>query len=236
MITSMSVSSREGVSSDQWSNIWSAKDRHKKIFLSMKAKYESSSPTLKVTNNDYEMVNDLFQQIRREKIKLEKNDLDDLGISYLGSSEPAIALSSNNIYVVWTGNTNSNLEVLYRTSPDNGVTFPSVMTNLSGNVGDSTNPSIAISGNNVHVVWDDDTPGNQDIFYRRSIDGGSTFLNIIKNLSSNAGFSFDPAIAVSGSNIYVVWEDETPGYDDILYRTSANGGTTFPAVLTNLSD
>ena len=108
------------------------------------------------------------------------------------------------------------------------------MTNLSGNVGDSTNPSIAISGNNVHVVWDDDTPGNQDIFYRRSINGGGTFPNIIKNLSSNAGFSSDPAIVVSGSNIYVVWEDETPGYDDILYRTSANGGTTFPAVLTNL--
>ena len=50
-------------------------------------------------------------------------------------------------------------------------------------------PAIAVSGNNVHVVWDDNTPGNSDILYRRSIDGGSTFPNVIKNLSNNAGIS-----------------------------------------------
>ena len=82
MITSKSVSSREGVSFRPMTRFGPLEDRHKKIFLLMKAQYESSSPTLKVTNNDYEMVNDLFQQIRREKIKLEKNDLDDLVISY----------------------------------------------------------------------------------------------------------------------------------------------------------
>jgi hypothetical protein len=85
------------------------------------------------------------------------------------------------------------------------------------------------------VVWDDNTPGNFDILYRRSINGGSTFPNVIKNLSSSGGDSEFPAIALSGNNVYVVWTNFTSGNFEILYRTSANNGDTFPAVLTNLS-
>ena len=87
----------------------------------------------------------------------------------------------------------------------------------------------------MHVVWGDDTSGNFDILYRRSLDGGSTFPNIIKNLSSNAGDSFNPEIALSGNNVYVVWSDFAIAGTDILYRTSADNGNTFPAVGTNLS-
>ena len=79
----------------------------------------------------------------------------------------------------------------------------------------STRPAIAVSGNTVHVVWDDNTPGNFDILYRRSTNGGVSFTEPIKNLSSNTGISFQPAIAVSGSNVHVVWEDETSGNSDI---------------------
>ena len=92
--------------------------------------------------------------------------------------------------------------------------------NLSSNLGSSESPVIALSGNNVHVVWADDTltPGNFDILYRRSLDGGATFPNIIKNISSNTGFSITPSITASGNIVHVVWEDNTPGNDDILYQ------------------
>ena len=33
--------------------------------------------------------------------------------------------------------------------------------------------AIAVSGNNVYVVWVDNTLGNLDIFYKRRTDGGS---------------------------------------------------------------
>ena len=107
--------------------------------------------------------------------------------------------------------------------------------NVSNNAGSSFKTALAVSGNNVHVLWDDNTPGNSDILYRRSLDNGTTFPNIIKNLSSSPGFSNSAAIAVSGSNPYVVWGDSTLGSTEIIYRTSANNGDTFPSLLTNLS-
>ena len=97
---------------------------------------------------------------------------------------------------------------------------------------------IAVSETNIHVVWLDSTPGNFDILYRRFTDGGSTFPNIIKNLSDNAGASRDPDIAITGGNLYVVWAndvDPMPGVDEILYRTSSDNGVTFSSLLTNLS-
>ena len=48
--------------------------------------------------------------------------------------------------------------------------------------------AITVSGNNVHVVWHDFTPGNFDILFR-STDGGASFTEPTKNLSNNAGDS-----------------------------------------------
>jgi hypothetical protein len=79
MVTSMAVSFREGVMFTPMDRFGPLSADHKKIFLPMKSKYEGLYPTLKVTDNDYEMLNDFYQQIRRERIKLEKKDLDDLG-------------------------------------------------------------------------------------------------------------------------------------------------------------
>ena len=36
-------------------------------------------------------------------------------------------------------------------------------------------PSIAASGSNVYVVWFDNTPGNFEIFLRKSVNAGDAF-------------------------------------------------------------
>jgi len=46
--------------------------------------------------------------------------------------------------------------------------------------------------------------------------GGTWTTN--KNLTNNAGYSQYPAIAVDGSNIYVVWTDTTPGNYEIYFK------------------
>jgi hypothetical protein len=128
-----------------------------------------------------------------------------------------------------------NDEILYKRSVNGGSIFSNIIVNISNNAGLSELPALAVSGSVVHVVWTDNTPGNPEIFYRRSLDDGSTFSAIIKNLSNNAGLSEGRGLAANGNNVYVVWLDTTPGNDDILYTTSADGGSTFSTILSNLS-
>ena len=80
--------------------------------------------------------------------------------------------------------------------------------NLSNTAGFSGAPSITVSGNNVYIVWYDETPGNSEIFYRRSTDDKTTFGSTV-NLSNNVGESAPSAIVVYGNNVYVVWRDNT---------------------------
>ena len=58
----------------------------------------------------------------------------------------------------------------------------------------------------------DTTPGNIDILFAASNNNGTSFGTPI-NLSNNTGDSFNPQIAASGNNVYVTWEDSTPGND-----------------------
>lgn len=81
------------------------------------------------------------------------------------------------------------------------VSVPTI--NLSNNDGGSESPDIAAIKNMVYVVWRDTSPGNSDIFYRRSTDGGATFGPTI-NLSNNQGSSGSPALAVDHNNVYLV--------------------------------
>lgn len=143
------------------------------------------------------------------------------------SRNPAIAASGSDVFIVWDDDSSGNFEILYTVSHDGGQTF-SLPQNLSQNAGRSVLPEIAVAGDNLYVVWQDDTLGNREIFYRRSLDGGRTFTTT-SNLSKNSGRSLSPAIAASGSHVYVVWDDNTTGNHEIFYAHSSDGGKGFSA-------
>jgi hypothetical protein len=88
----------------------------------------------------------------------------------------------------------------------------------------------ASSGSNRFIVWYDNTPGNFEILFRRSTDNGATWQTT-KNLSNNPGPSSNPQIAVSGSNVFVVWTQENAdlSQSDIFFRRSADNGATWGA-------
>jgi hypothetical protein len=111
--------------------------------------------------------------------------------------------------------------------------------NLSNNTRDSVYSQIAVYGRNVYVIWEEESatvPNNSmdkshdnrnyDIYFKKSTDGGATFSKGI-NLSNNSGYSEHPQIAVSGSNLYVAWTDNTPLNQEILFKMSTDGGNTF---------
>jgi hypothetical protein len=136
-----------------------------------------------------------------------------------------ISSYKNNVYAVWQDNVISkdplNYDILIRKSNDGGVTYGGVV-NLSNNTGLSEHPQIAVSGNNVYVVWVDNTSGNREIYFVRSTDGGVTYSKIT-NLSMDTTDSHNQEIAAFGDNVYVVWTDNSK----ILFRASTNRGATF---------
>jgi hypothetical protein len=139
---------------------------------------------------------------------------------------PAIAVSGDNIHVVWTEYTLlGNFHIDYKRSTDNGASWGKTKR-LTKNVGEIRYTAIAVSGRNVHVVWNDDDNGNDDIFYGRSSNNGASW-SMKKNLTHNTGASYIPSIAVSGSNVHVVWMDDTWGNSDIFYKHSSDNGVAW---------
>ena len=153
---------------------------------------------------------------------------DNLSENAFESFNPQISSEGNNVYVVWDdNNAPGNIDIFFVFSTDGGLTF-SEPENISENLGSSSGPQISSEGNNVYVVWDGSTDGNNDIFFAFSTDGGLTFSEP-ENISENAGLSIDPQISSEGNNIYVVWTEFAPDFSstEIFFSVSTDGGLTF---------
>jgi hypothetical protein len=150
-----------------------------------------------------------------------------------GSSfKPDIAIdSSNAAHVVWEDYTPADGEVYYKGSTDSGATWGTAQR-LTWTSGMSTLTALATdSSNGVHSVWEDYTPGTAEIYYKVSTDSGATW-GAAYRLTWTSGASNYPAVAIDSVNaIHVVWEDYTPppGYSEIYYKYSPDGGTTWNA-------
>ena len=144
------------------------------------------------------------------------------------SYEPDIAVdSSGRVHVVWYDDTPGHFEIYYRGSTDGGTSWlPSLRLTWTSVAAEL--PVIAVDGvERIHVVWHDYTPGNPDIYYRRSLTGGVSWT-ATQRLTWSSGNSMNPAIACSpAGHLHVVWSDETPGNYEIYYVAGSNGGTTW---------
>lgn len=101
--------------------------------------------------------------------------------------------------------------------PSTNNTNPAV----TGKNGTSLNAEIAALGSNIYIPWQNkanEADRNEEILLIRSTDEGSTFnTSLVANLSNNDGISECPSIAISGNNIYIVWEDDTTGNHEIFF-------------------
>jgi hypothetical protein len=144
------------------------------------------------------------------------------------STRPAMAVDSwGNVHVVWQDDTPGNYEIYYKNSQDGGASW-TASQRITWTSGTSQAPTIAVdSGNNLHLLWYDYTPGNYEIFYKKSTNGGATW-SPSQRLTWNSGWSGLPDVVVDSSGrVHVVWYDETPGNTELFYKQSPDGGDTW---------
>ena len=160
--------------------------------------------------------------------------------SNTNSLAPAIVAYGNNVYVAWQNTVNSGTAITYdivtKSSEDNGDTWGSQASITSG---DGTNyiPEMAYSNDRLHVTWHAYSKNGDSAYsieYAYSEDSGDSWNRESIHIPGSAGdFSWFPNIAVDGSNVYVVWQDDGDldgdgGYDfDIVSMHSDDDGDTW---------
>jgi len=99
----------------------------------------------------------------------------------------------------------------------------------------SGSPSISsLSDGHVYIVWNDTRNGQQDIFFNYSTDYGVTWqpndIRIDTDDLAGANNSIIPEIcSLSDSHVYIVWQDDRDGNDDIYFNVSTDYGITWQA-------
>lgn len=137
------------------------------------------------------------------------------------------AYSSGHLYVVWMDFTAGNYEIFLKTSTDGGVAW-SASRRLTWTSGWSFRPQISVGpSGDLHLVWDDETPGNDELFYRTSTDGGAAW-STSRRLTWTSGDCRNPAMAFeSPTSLHLFWDDNTPGKEEIYYKRSTDAGATW---------
>jgi hypothetical protein len=121
------------------------------------------------------------------------------------SFSPAISGAGNYVHVVWTNQVGAStaplFDIYYTRSTNNGIAFGDTM-NLSNNPGESLSPAIAVSGDNIYVVWSNLLLGPvhregddlvTHILYVRSTNRGASFDPTLSNLSNDIDIAFPPS-------------------------------------------
>jgi len=139
----------------------------------------------------------------------------------------------DNLHLVWYDDSPGNADIFYKSSQDEGLNW-TAPKRLSWNSDESWHPFVtADSQNNPHVVWQDNTPGNWEIFYKKSSDGGTSW-SAIKRLTWTAGNTFWPLISFNSNDVlHLFWHDDarsSSGNYEIYYRKSTDEGNLWSAL------
>lgn len=140
---------------------------------------------------------------------------------------PTVKVSGSAVHVMWHKWVATPAGYYYKRSNDNGQTW-SADVPLITSQGNANFPYMAVEGNIIHVVWQDYLVGNLEIYYKRSTDGGTTW-SANERLTNNVNESSWPCVAVSGSDVHLVWADNRFGSTnfEIMYKHSSDNGVTW---------
>jgi len=176
-------------------------------------------------------------------VRVDAGTPDPLAIHNENKWAPTLAALGDTVYAAWSDFRSYNWDVYLARSDDGGATwganvrvddFPD-LERLNGW------PAIGVDRRGpVHVAWTDLRAREPDtnIFHARSDDRGASFSAARQLDDSKVGFDPDtgtpsnqwhPALAVDGQRVFVAWQDDRLGNDDIFFSTSIDGGAMFAA-------
>ena len=136
--------------------------------------------------------------------------------------------SGNVVYLAWQDNRDGTVEVYYKRSLDDGVTWgPDVrLSQLTPQTSDPE-PRLATNGHTVLVLFSNRTSTGEHLFYVVSRDRGADFSTPIQ-LTRDPGDQSNVALAFVGSTVHVVWQELlNDGEEHIIYANSPNAGVTW---------
>ena len=98
---------------------------------------------------------------------------------------------------------------------------------LTDSAGESTYPDMAVWGSNVHVVWSDKRDGHYEIYYKRSVNKGTSW-NSDTRLTFTSNDQLEPRMTIYQNNIHVVWHSHVSC--EVYYINSTNNGDTWGSI------
>ena len=130
----------------------------------------------------------------------------------------AIYAVNSTIHVVWEDWRHGNLQIYYRRSTDNGLTWDTE-TRLTNNSNAPSDPAISAIGQNVFVVWMESRAGQNCIYFRRSVTNGQTWESEVQVFGSSAIFPAVPKITAVQDKIHLVYQGigSSPNSNSINY-------------------
>lgn len=151
---------------------------------------------------------------------------------------PEITVDGNGkVHVVWQDRKYPNNSVVYYThNPDpahnNKWTYPIAISDKTL-LGWCEPQIVSDNTGNVYVVWEDKNTGNNEILFRKKINGN---WEPIENISNTYTNSLSPTIAVdrNSGNIYVAWEEKAGDWK-IFFKFHQNGRWSQTENVTNNS-
>jgi len=143
------------------------------------------------------------------------------------SQSATAADPAGNLWVAWHAGAAGSRDIYVAKRPI-GVGAFQTPVRLTTDKGDQCNPALAVSAAGaVYVVWQDNRNGNWDIYASVCSDGVSFSKEVrVTNSTHN---EINPAAAIdhqSPSRVYVAWQDDRNGNQDIYAASSTNAFAT----------
>ncbi len=158
---------------------------------------------------------------------------------------PSLALDLlGNIYVTWQDDRNSDRDIYFTKSENQGAVWYSDKRVNSDTLNQNQRaPTIAVDSTGIiSIAWQDNRNSalyGGDIYYANSMDGGGNWTdpNIRVNSDSSSADQQSPSLVIDLDNvIHITWHDFMAGESDIYYANSADYGATWLSPNPRVSD